>query len=74
MKCNACNSCKVVYRRTGVSFWRGKVRYCTAHKTLVKTNDGCEKWTARKIEYDLSAERLDCVQDDIIKLIRNSEL
>ena len=74
MKCSTCNYCKVVYRRTGVRYWRGKEHYCAEQKKLVKTSDCCDMWQKRTTEYDLSENRFNSVQNDILKLIRNSEL
>ena len=65
-KCNSCRYAKRVYRRFGCLFWRDLRRdYCIVLDRPINDECGCAKRQRKTIEYDLSAQRFDEVENDI---------
>ncbi len=68
-KCKTCDYCKRLYSMFGFRFWRSKKYFCAQQNKPICVDGGCDKWKARKQRYDLSAQRLDSVADDINRLL-----
>lgn len=68
-KCKTCDYCKSLYTMSGFKFWRSKRYFCAWQNKPISVYDGCEKYQARKQRYDLSAQRLAAVADDINALL-----
>ncbi|MDE5593042.1 MAG: hypothetical protein K2I75_03820 [Clostridiales bacterium] len=68
-KCQSCDYCKSLYLMYGFRFWRSKRYFCARQNKPISVYDGCDTWQAKKQRYDLSAQRLDEVEDDINALL-----
>ena len=69
IKCRDCSCCKRLYRRYECEFWADKFYYCTLRQELVVREDRCENFVRKEVKYDISNERFDKAQADILFLI-----
>ena len=65
-KCKSCECCKQVYRQWGFGYYGDKRFYCSACKEMTEPENGCERWKRRIKEVELSAERFDEVEADLV--------
>ena len=71
MKARTCKNCrffKVVYDKCRYRFIYSlmyPLYYCSAKDDMIDCKTVCEKWQTKKVEYDISPQRLEGVEQDI---------
>ncbi len=67
--CRSCRFYKRIYEQFNLHYVKCNKHYCTNREELISTKNGCDNWSKRKKEFDLSSERLLKVEEDIKMLI-----
>ncbi len=70
MKCRDCFACKRLYDYALYQYSARKEYYCIEKEEMVNLEDSCEKWKKRKLEYDLSLQRIDEVENDVKRMMQ----
>lgn len=65
-KCKNCDSCKTLYRRFRYRANKDRLYYCTVREEMTELENSCSYWCAKKAECDLSKERFDETEKDIL--------
>ena len=63
--CKFCNACKALYTVGRYRYWKTKLYYCTIADKIVNVKSSCANWHRKHVEYDLSAQRFDEVENDV---------
>ncbi len=69
--CNSCNWCKKLYEKTHYGFMNVDLNYCIKHEKMIELKDTCYSWKMRKLEYEITIERIDNIENDVIWLIKH---
>lgn len=70
-KCSTCNSCKRVYERTAYGFMKSNYLYCIYHNKIIDLKYTCNYWSKKEIQYEITVERIDDVEEDVMWLIKH---
>ena len=47
------------------------LNYCIKHEKMIELKDTCYSWKMRKLEYEITIERIDNIENDVIWLIKH---
>ena len=67
-KCKDCALCERVYRKFGYGIYPDDVYLCSVTEEFTNKDGVCKRWQEKAFEYDLSAERLNKVEEDILAI------
>ena len=65
-KCINCEFGRYIYRKIGMSFKRENIFYCTRFEMIIQPDDVCEGWSKNVDKSNLSLEKLDSAEQDIL--------
>ena len=73
--CRTCAAFRQIYQKSVCRYWKCKLFYCCQRELLLDEAQSCADWQpAKKLDYDLSPQRLEEIKEDIrtiAKLIRD---
>lgn len=69
-KCEDCASCEQVYIKGGYGFNPADCYLCSVTEGFTDKNGVCEHWQEKVHEYDLSAERFQRAEEDILAIMQ----
>lgn len=67
--CKTCEFCYRLYMRYAWKYDTTKSYYCEERDEIITQFSICKKWRGKILNYDVSAERLNSIQEDIKRII-----
>ncbi len=70
-KCRNCSEGRALCRKWEFGFWQEREYYCTLQNKVTKPDNVCPCWSKKETNYDVSAQRIDTVIEDV-KFIKDN--